>query len=804
MMLKHYFFLAIFHSFFLFTAEAQRGELGASSIGGKAIDESGEGVPFANVILYQLDSSIAAGASTDDRGFFTLEAKPGKYFLQIQFLSFGTATVSDITKESGKSLRLQPIIMKENAEMLDEVVIQAERSKMEFKLDKRVFNVGQDLGNAGSDAAEILANVPSVDVDIEGNVSLRGSENVRILVNGKQSGLVGSGNADALRLLQGNMIEKIEVITNPSSKYEAEGEVGILNIVLKKEKEKGFNGSFELQTGYPDNHGGSFSINYRRKWVNMFASSGINYRSAPGFGTSYQRYSGPDTSYVFESDRNHKRGGLSSVNRAGADFFINDKNTLTAAVLYKYADADNTATIEYRDKNNVNEVTATTVRDELENEISEDIEASLTHVKTFSKKDRKWTTDIRMSKNYDTELSDLVESYSATNRTPTYQKSSNTEDEVNYLMQTDYEHPIGKKGKFETGARVSLREIQNNYKVELSDDAVTYKTLDAFTDNLLYIENIYAAYALFGNEWKRFSYQFGLRGEYSDIETDLQISGISNPRSYFNLFPSGHFNYKISENNSVQISYSRRLSRPSFRELIPFFSYTDPRRFYGGNPDLNPEYTDSYEAGFLRMFEKGSFLGSVYYRHTTNVVQRITLTDTTGLLRTFPINLGTQDAYGIEMTMSYTINDWWRMNGNVNAYYANIQGAYEGVNYGTTLTTLTSNITSIINLPKDIDFQASLRYRAPRNTPQGKALSVTVLDAGLSKDVLKGNGTLVFSVKDLFQSGRRRSIIDTETLYSESDFLWRARQFQLNFNYRINQKKKRGAAGRPGGDGDDY
>ncbi len=768
------------------------------------MDENGEAVPFANVILFNLDSSMAAGTSTDDQGFFSLEADAGSYFLQVKFLSYGTATVNGITKEEGKALRLKRIVMEENAEMLDEVVIQADRSQMEFKLDKRVFNVGQDLGNAGSNAAEILANVPSVDVDIEGNVSLRGSENVRILVNGKQSGLVGSGNADALRLLQGNMIEKIEVITNPSSKYEAEGEVGILNIVLKKEKEKGFNGSFELVAGYPSNYGGSFSINYRRKWVNVFASSGVNYRSSPGFGTSYQRYTGPDTSYVFESDRNHQRGGLSSVNRAGADFFINDKNTLTTAVLYKFADAQNTATIEYRDKNNANEVTATTIRDEVENEVSEDIEASITHVKTFNKKDRKLTTDIRMTQNFDTELSDLVETYSATNLSPTFQKSSNTEDEINYLLQSDYEHPVWKKGKIETGVRVSLREIENNYKVELSDDEVVFKTLDAFTDNLRYIENIYAAYALFGNEWKRFSYQFGLRGEYSDIETDLQISGISNPRNYFNLFPSGHFNYKLSENNSLQLSYSRRLSRPGFRELIPFFSYTDPRRFYGGNPDLDPEFTDSYEAGFLRMFEKGSFLGSAYYRHTTNVVQRITLTDTTGLLRTFPVNLGTQEAYGIEMNLSYTINDWWRVNGNVNAYYANLQGSYEGVNYATTITTMTGNATSIINLPEEIDFQSSVRYRAPRNTPQGKSLSVTVLDLGFSKDVFKGNGTVVLSVKDLFQSGRRRTIIDTETLFAESEFLWRARQFQLTFNYRINQKKKRGNSSRPSGVGEDY
>ncbi|MEQ9188726.1 MAG: TonB-dependent receptor [Cryomorphaceae bacterium] len=776
-------------------------------IAGRVVGGSQEAIPFANVALYATDSALIGGSTTNDNGMFQIPAPPGAYFIEITFLSFEPKIIPDVVKEEGQFLSLRTIELTENAALLNEVVIEADRSTVEFKLDKRVFNVGADLSNAGGNAADILQNVPSVDVDIEGNVSLRGSENVRILIDGKQSGLVGSGNADALRLIQGNMIEKIEVITNPSSKYEAEGEVGILNIVLKKEKQKGFNGSFEVKTGYPANYGGSFNINYRRKWINMFASAGLNYRRSPGRGGSSQVYNGPDTAYTFESTREHERGGISSVNRAGADFFINDKNTLTAAILYKYSDGDNVASIEYRDINNEGIITTTTLREEEEREVSEDIEFSLTHVKTFSGDDHKWTTDIRANQNYDREKSELVQTVSSAVDAPSFQRSSNTEDQRTYMVQSDYTQPLWKKGKFETGVRGSFRRIENFYSVDLrNSDTAAWVALNDFTDNLIYTENIYAAYALFGNEWRRFSYQLGIRSEYTDIATVLELSGLSNPRAYLNFFPSGHLNYALNETNSLQTSYSRRLSRPSFRELIPFFSYTDPRFFYGGNPDLNPEYTDSYELGYLKMFSKGSFLGSVYYRHTTDAVQRITLTDTTGLLRTFPVNLGTQDAYGVEANLNLDIAKWWRINGSANAYYAVIQGAYRGTSYDTELLTMMGRVNSTFSLPQGIDLQVSGRYRAPRNTPQGKRLSVTTMDVGLARDFFKGKGTLVFNVNDVFNSGIRRSIVDTEYLYSESSFQWRVRQFQLTFNYRINQRKQRGG-NREGGEegiGDDF
>lgn len=759
-------------------------------ITGKVTDTRGEPVPYASVALFSAqDSTLEGGGASDDHGRFTVESAPGDYFIRVSFLSFADRVVPGIHVEAGATVPLGQVVLQENSQLLDEFVVEAEKSQMELRLDKRVFNVGKDLSNVGSNASEILSNVPSVEVDVDGNVSLRGSGNVRILIDGKPSGLTGEANADALRMLQGSMIEQVEVITNPSSRYDAEGEVGIINIVLKKERKQGVNGAFEVTAGYPHNYGGSFSLNYRRNGVNLFASNGTSYRQTPGNGHSLHRYDGPDTNYYYRNDREHSRGGLSNMTRAGADFYISEKNVLTTALLYELSDGNNDALIKYLDLNNTDEVLVTTVRDELENEMTQNIEATLSFRRTFSQEGRSWNTDVKWTQNDDSEDASLIQTSSLPSVAPYNQRSSNTENEKNYLFQSDYVQPVGGAGKFETGVKASLRRIENAYSVELNNTGEWLPLAD-FTNELRYHEDIYAAYTMYSNKYKKLSYQGGLRAEYSDIRTELVRTGERNPRSYLNFFPSAHLSYELTENTSVQLSYSRRLSRPKFRELIPFSAYSDARNLRIGNPNLDPEYTNSLEAGYLRTFTRGSFLGSVYYRHTTGVVQRITFTDTTGLIVTYPINLSTQDAIGIEANVSYEFTKWWRVNGNINLYRAIVNGSYEGRTYHSDTYTATGRGTSVFKLPKDISLQLSANYSAPRESTQGRILAMYHADLGLSKDLLKGNGTLTGSIRDVFNTRRFRSVTNTGYLYAESDFQWRARQFLLTFTYRLNQKKK--------------
>lgn len=758
-------------------------------IKGKVIQKNGESVPFVNLALYSETSSLVGGTASNLDGNFEFESPVGNFYLIISFMGFQDLRISPVLVKQGETTDLGKLTLIEKTKMLSEVLIEAERSQMELKLDKRVFNVGKDLSNAGGNAQDILQNVPSVDVDIDGSVSLRGSTNVRILIDGKPSGLANTG--DALRMLQGNLIERIEVVTNPSAKYEAEGEVGIINIVLKKEKQKGLNGTFEIHSGYPQNHGGSFSVNYRKKWVNLFSSYGLNYNQNPGRGYSTQTYGGPDTAYSFTNTRNQIRGGLSHVARAGADLFINDKNTFTTALTFNQSSNKNSANIIYEDFNLNGNLIAKITRNELENESSNDLQLAFTHVKTFSQKEREWKTDLRISRNIDSELSDLVQTNNFMDVSPIYQFSSNTENEINYILQSDYVHPFGKKAKFETGIRASIREIENNYSVTI--DSLILKD---FTDFLIYTENIFAGYTIFSHQVKRFSYQLGLRTEFTDIKTELLVSKLANPRQYLNLFPSAHLSYELNKTSSFQTSYSRRLSRPRFRDLIPFYSYTDPRNYFGGNPDLNPEYTDSYEFGFLKQMQKGSLFASAYYRKTNGVVERITSTDSTGLIRRFPINLSIQNAFGIESNANYNFSKKWRATANINVYYATVSGVFQQREYSSQALTMQGRGTMNVELPYKINFQGSINYRSPRNNTQGKTLARYNIDLGLSRDFIKNNASLVISVKDLLNTNKRRNIVDTEFLYADSWFQWRTRQLVVSFTYRLNQKKGRNQASR--------
>ena len=796
--------LVVLFAFGLFasTAISQNTGKGKVKLFGKIVDENtGNPLEFATLSLYnRTDSSLVNGTVTDLDGNFTIMVAPGLYYATIDFLAYQQKQIPEINIPVNQTaFNLNNIGLLESAKILEEIEVTAEKSQLQLKLDKRVFNVGKDLSNTGANAAELLDNVPSVTVDVEGNVSLRGSENVRILIDGKPSGLVGISSADALRQLQGDIVQSVEVITNPSARYDAEGEVGIINIVLKKEKREGVNGSFSINAGYPENFGASYSLNMRRKKLNLFSNFGINYRKGPGQGSFYQEaINNVGELEIYESDRSHERGGVSGNFQLGSDWFVDKQNTISASLLYKHALEDNTATINYRDLNQDFDILERSSRLNEEEEVENNFEIALSHVKTFEQKDHKWSTDFKYISNGEAEYSDYTQTGDNLEN-PILQRSDNVENESNIFFQSDYSLPIGENAKFEAGTRITLRTINNDFMVEELQDNGEWQVFSELDDELQYKENIYAAYLIYGNQIKNFSYQFGLRMEHSDIETELVQTGATNPRNYTDWFPSAHFSYEFTSKDQFQISYSRRLSRPRFRHLLPFFSYTDNRSNYTGNPDLNPEYTNSMEMGYLKYFEKGSILSSVYYRYRTGVITRIldVLEDGVTTAR-FPINLAFENAYGIEFSGNYEITKWWDINGNFNFYRAITEGTYKDQRIYADTYTWTTRWNTQFEIGKTLDFQITFNYRAPRITPQGERKAMYSVNLGLSKQVFSGKGTLTLSVRDLFNSRRWRSITDVDGLFVDSEFQWRARQLLLTFNYRLGKKKQGRKGGRKG------
>jgi outer membrane receptor protein involved in Fe transport len=760
----------------------------AGAVTGLIADEHGEPVPFATVALYrEADSTLAVGGTSELSGSFSLAAKPGRYFLKVTFVSYRDKIVPAV-RVANAPLALGTIVLQTRADVLKEVVIEGERPPMELQLDKRVFNVSQDLSNVGANASDILGNLPSVTVDVDGAVSLRGSGNVRILIDGRPSGLT-SRDPDALRKLQGNLIERIEVITNPSSRYDAAGEVGIINIILKKDKRGGVNGTFVATAGNPYQLGASYSINYRKNNINLFSSYGIDDRNAPGFGSSYQRYSSADTSFVYAQYNDRERGGLAHNVMLGLDYYLTEKTSLTGSFLYNPSFGVNHSTNTYHDFDEAGTLTRNVVRTEREEEDESTIEGTLSFRKDFERKDKSLTADIKWYRGVDDEATRYAEG------TPggalTRQRGLNNADEDSWLVQLDYVHPFAKEGKVEAGVKTNTRTIRNLYSLETQQEDETWTPLAAFTNNLQYNEYIHAAYVMAGNVFGKLSAQGGLRGEYSDIKTELTETNETNPRTYFNLFPSAALSYKLKENNTLQLSYSYRINRPDFRDLLPFSDFRDSRQFFKGNPNLKPEYTNAFELGYLLEWADGSILSSVYHRHRTDVVQRIVSdVDEQGRTQIIPINLAEQNSYGAELNLSHAIDTWWKINTSANFYRAITEGTYEDQILSADTYTWTTRTTSKWTFFRKLDVQGSFNYRAPRVTTQGRDRSTYSVDLGTSYDILKGKGTVNASVRDLFNSRIRRSIVDNEGYYSTSKFQWQSRQLLVTFTYRLNRVKE--------------
>ncbi|HKG67640.1 MAG TPA: TonB-dependent receptor, partial [Segetibacter sp.] len=576
---------------------------------GKTSDSlSSAPLSFSGIRIFNSqDKKLENESVATEAGDFSVELKYGRYYAQIDFMGYKPYKTSEFTVSKEHSTHeLGVIKLVPSANTLKEVVVQAEKSSMQLSLDKKIFNVGKDLANAGGSASDILTNIPSVSVDPEGNVKLRGSDNVRILIDGKPSGLVSFKGGSGLQQLQASMLERVEIITNPSARYEAEGMAGIINIVLKKDKRQGFNGSFELTTGYPTNFGGAANLNYRHKKINFFINYGIAYRRQPGVGSLYQEVYGKDTTFILKQTNNGKLTGFSNNIRGGLDYYFNENSILTGSYLFRRSDANRITDIRYEDYyNNSSNLSSISTRRQDEDEVEPNSEYALTYKRSFEQKGHELVAEVKFLDNWESSqqlytqkffLADGSENISKS----IVQKSPNDEYEKQWLFQVDYVKPIGKDGKFESGLRSSFRNMVNDYVVTEKVPSGDFIPLPGLDNVFLYDEKINAAYGILGNKSKKVSYQAGLRAEWTDVKTTLEQTHAVNPRKYMNLFPSAHFTVDLAKQNAIQLSYSRRVRRPVYNDLSPYMTFSDSRNFFSGNPDLDPEFSDAFEFGHIK------------------------------------------------------------------------------------------------------------------------------------------------------------------------------------------------------------
>ncbi|HEX8040490.1 MAG TPA: outer membrane beta-barrel family protein [Chryseosolibacter sp.] len=751
---------------------------------------------FASIRIFgSNDRKLVNGNITGEGGDFSIDLPFGTYYAEIEFMGYIPHRTDLFTLTSANpehnlgAVRLSPSVS-----TLEEVVVQAEKSSLELSLDKKIFNVGKDLSNAGGTATDILMNIPSVSVDPEGNVKLRGSDNVRILIDGKPSGLVSFKGGSGLQQLQASMIERVEVITNPSARYEAEGMAGIINIVLRKERNEGFNASFELITGSPTNLGAAANLNYRHRKVNFFINYGIAYRVQPGKSSLYQEVYGPDTLFLKQKNKGSITGFNNNI-RGGIDFFFTETSILTGSYLFRRSDATRVTDIAYQNyRHDLSTLEDLETRRQDEDEKEPNSEYSLVYKKTFPQKDHELVAEVKFLDNWESSYQLFTHRYfnpdgSEDNARGTLERSLNDEYEKQLLFQVDYSKPFGKGGKFETGLRSSSRDMVNDYVVGRRDANGEYIPLPGLDNIFLYNENIHAAYGILAKKGNRISYQAGVRAEWTDVKTTLKETNEVNPREYINLFPSAHVTFNLPKQNAIQTSYSRRVRRPFYNDLSPFMTFSDNRNYFSGNPDLDPEFSNVFEIGHIKYFENGSFTSSVYHRSTRGKIERIRTVDDQGNSTTFPENLLSEEATGAEFTSEFSLFPWWKFDMNFNLFYADIDGSNILASYRNTTYSCFARQTSRFMLPRHLDLQLRANYEAPQKTAQGKRLALYHLDFALSKDIFKGNGTVNFNVLDIFNSRKMRSITRGDNFYTEASNQFRRRQVNLTLTYRIRQAK---------------
>ena len=789
-------FLLVLTLFISTIVFAQRPESKKITISGKVIEKgSNQPLEYATVIFENATNKQLSGGITDENGNFKFDVTVGTYNARAEFISFKNVVIPQ--KEFSTNTDLGVISMEADAAQLDDVVVIAEKSTVEIKLDKRVYNVGKDMMVKGGTVSDVLDNVPSVTVDAEGTVALRGNENVKILIDGKPSGLAGINIADALKLLPADAVEKVEVITNPSARYDAEGGGGIINIVIRKGKANGLNGSIMVNAGDPETYGVSANLNKKTNDFNLFSNIGYNYRTNLGntmVDAEYFNSDGSTSRFINERRTNERLSKGLNVN-FGADLNISKSATWTNAVTFRKNSGENPDNVLFY--NFDNSFNPTFVRNRLNDQISDEfsIEYSTNFTKNFKKEDHKLTVDVAISQNRENEFATIYDQILGDASTLTTEGTSNKNDQQRNLFQLDYVLPFGKDGRFEAGYRGSF---QNN----LTDFEVT--PISDFSNTLEYVENVNAFYTQYGSKINKFSYFLGLRFEDSHIEVNSLSLNDYNTKKYNNLFPSATINYEFSENSSLSLSYSKRINRPRGRFLNPFSSYSSNINIFQGNPDIDPSLTDAIDLGYLKKWDKVTFNTSAYVNITNDAFQFIRkesglFVDGVPVILSTPINLAKEYRAGFEFNVNYSPYKWWRLNGNFNAFRNETQGDYSYVDYlGNTIVqnfdnvalTWFTRISSKVTLPYKIDWQTNGTYNAPQTNAQGKSLGVASMNVALSKDILKDKGTIALNVSDVFNS--RKRIMETEipnVVSSYSEMQWRQRQVMLTFTYRFNKQK---------------
>ncbi len=765
-----------------FTATVAFSAFGQSqrvAVEGKVIDaETGAPVPYATAALVSTaNEQPFAGTTTNAQGVFVLSTDSMNFYVDISFIGYQKKRITEF-ETSSKRVKLGAIKLEQNTQNLDAFTVQEERSTVEFKLDRRVFNIGDDIGSQGLGALDVLNNVPSVNVDIEGNISLRGNSGVQILIDGKPSVLSDEG-ANALGSITSDMIERVEVITNPSAQYAAEGSSGIINIVLKKEEKKGFNGSGSLNVGLPANNSVGISLNRRTEKFNLFTQMGAGYRSLPRYNESvnYNKVTGTSVITDGVQYRNERFYNIT----LGTDYHINKYNVVTLSGRYAFEDEEQPSETDISIYDQEKKLISSYTRNETTSAENPKYQYDLQYEKEFRNNEEHTlqlsTLGKFFGKEQRSEFQNVLNDGIASDPN---QKTETNFYQQDFIFKADYSNPISEKVTVETGGLYEINDVGNDFNVSNQING-TFVSDPALTNNFEFDQKVLGLYATGSYEGEKWGTKLGLRVENTDLQTLLTTTNEGNVQNYTNFFPSFHSSYKVSQMVSFQAGYSRRIYRPRLWDLNPFFNIRNIYNIRRGNPQLQAEFADSYEITGIFILKKASFNASIYNLYTTNVIERISLFENNANV-TQPENIGTRNKTGLEVNGKYTPKKWFTLTGDFNYGYFIRQGDFQDQNFDFTGDQWSTRLTTKFKLPKKFDFELRGNYQSRVLTVQGERSGFAVLDIGLRKKFGEGKAVANFGVRDLFASRIRENYISQPNFYLYS-FSNRGRFLVLGFSY---------------------
>ena len=772
------------------------------NVSGHVIDsETKQPLEYATISLKNKKASDKIyGGLTDEYGKFSVEVNPGIYEVIIDYISFKTYSNESLLVR--RNTDLGNIELNIDVEILDEVEVRAETTQVEIRLDKKIYNVGQDITVKGGNVSDVLANIPSIDVDFDGNISLRGNNNVKILINGKPSALSGP---QGLRSLPSESIEKVEVVTSPSARYSAEWTAGILNIILKKQNLLGFNGNINLNTGIPRNLGLNGTLNVRNEDINFFTTVYINDSDNSGRTFSNTEYFRQNL--IIEESNNWDYSNKGLYFNLGAEYYFDDKTSITLSSFFKGGD-------EYSNNINiVNDITdqsisSTNNRLRQESEIDETFEYALDFYKDFEKEGHTLSARLSYEKSNDDGIED-IEDFSTFPFVSgsDFEKVSNIDFQNRILGQFDYVYPFNNNTELEFGYRGRFLERETDYDVSFLESSIFIS--DKGLSNIFnYKESINSVYSQFGKKIDKFSFLLGLRYENSKQEINQKTTSQFEIKKYSNLFPTLNFAFEFSNMETLTFGYSKRVRRPRGWNINPFPRRNSSTSYRKGNPFLDPTFTTALEIDYLKRFKKFTLNTSIFYRQsngniedineqTGEIVDLVISSDTNSpllqvpVLESYPVNLSSNKRIGSELSLTYTPSKSVRLNSSFTINNSSTRGNYEDQNFDSDDTNWSLRFNGFFRLPKEYSLQFFGFIRGPNESAFSRRKAFGFATSAIQKSILNKKGTVSLKISDLFNTNRWRYENFRDTFSTEGEGRWREQTYVLTFSYRFNDNKYR-------------